>query len=237
MSGPCEVKHAHPWNTVAVKAGVDVVIMKRSYWDNFRMPPDMNPQKRYPVMENAKIKKRKTMHNVQDFNIEDKDDIHLSKLRWKEVSRTEYSHQEILRGKNEAQESKLVEYEDRQTVRDKLETHKTVSFNSKSEKIEVKTVTEDILPGSVKRNSQVSALKRKTGSELYEDVSEKNGREQKVIVCSKQMEIRWQEYHRIISQPKHFRALEMEICKLNVPAIHPLWSSTIICLGMRWTER
>ena len=43
--------------------------------------------------------------------------------------------------------------------------------------------------------------------------------EQKIIVCSKQMEIRWQEYHRIISHPKHYRVLEMEICKLNVPAI------------------
>ena len=62
------------------------------------MPPDMNPQKRYPVMENTKIKKRKTMHNVQDFNVEDEDGIPLSKLRWKEVSRTEYSHQDILRG-------------------------------------------------------------------------------------------------------------------------------------------
>ena len=104
-------------------------------------------------------------------------------------------------------------------MQDKLETHKTVSFNSKSEKIEVKTVTENILPESVKRNSQVSASKRKTGSELYEDISEKNGREQKIIVCSKQMEIRWQEYHRIISHPKHYRVLEMEICKLNVPTI------------------
>ena len=28
-----------------------------------------------------KIKKRKTMHNVQDFNVEDEDGIHLSKLR------------------------------------------------------------------------------------------------------------------------------------------------------------
>ena len=33
------------------------------------------------------------------------------------------------------------------------------------------------------------------------------------------MEMRWQGYHRIISHPKHYRALEMEICKLNVPAI------------------
>ena len=131
----------------------------------------------------------------------------------------EYSHQEILRGRNEAQEIKLVEYEDRRTVQDKLETHKAVSFNSKSEKIEVKTVTENILSGSVKRNSQVSVLKRKTHSELYEDISEKNGREQKIIACSKQIEIRWQEYHRIISHPKHYRAIEMEICKLNVPAI------------------
>ena len=80
MSGPCKVKHAHPWQTVAVKAGVDVAIMKRSHWDNFRMPPDMNSQKRYPVMENTKIKKRKTTHNVQDFNIEDEDDISLLKL-------------------------------------------------------------------------------------------------------------------------------------------------------------
>ena len=77
MSGPCKVKHAHPWKTVAIKTGVDVAIMKRSHWDNFRMLPDMNPQKKYQVMENTKIKKRKTMHNVQDFNIEDKDDIPL----------------------------------------------------------------------------------------------------------------------------------------------------------------
>ena len=131
MSGQCEVKHAHPWQTVVVEADVEVVIMKRSHWDNFRMPPDMNPQKRYPVMENTKIKKRKTMHNVQDFNIKDKDDILLLKLQRKEISR-------------------------------------------KSEPIEVKTTTENILPGSVTRNSQVSALKRKTGSELYEDVLEKN---------------------------------------------------------------
>ena len=142
MSGPCKVKHTHPWQTVAVEAGVDVAMMKRSHWDNFRMPPDMNPQKRYPVMENTKMKKRKTMHNVQDFNIEDEDDIPLSKLRWKEIS-------------------------------------------MKSEQIEVKTMAENILPGSVTRNNQVSALKRKTGSELYEDVLEKNGREQKIIVCSK----------------------------------------------------
>ena len=80
MLGPCEVKHAHPWQTVVVKAGVDVVMMKRSHWDNFRMPPDMNLRKRYPVMENTKMKKRKTMHNVQDFNIKDEDDIPLSKL-------------------------------------------------------------------------------------------------------------------------------------------------------------
>ena len=33
------------------------------------------------------------------------------------------------------------------------------------------------------------------------------------------MEMRWQGYHRIISHPKHYRALEMEIRKLNVPAI------------------
>ena len=44
---------------------------------------------------------------------------------------------------------------------------------------------ENILSGYVTRNSQVSALKRKTGSALYEDVLEKNGREQKIIVCSK----------------------------------------------------
>ena len=131
MSGLCEVKHAHPWQTVVVEADVEVVIIKRSHWDNFRMSPDMNPQKRYPVMENTKIKKRKTMHNVQDFNIKDKDDILLLKLQRKEISR-------------------------------------------KSEPIEVKTATENILPGSVTRNSQVSALKRKTGSELYEDVLEKN---------------------------------------------------------------
>ena len=43
MSSPCEVKHAHPWKTVAIEAGVDVAIMKRSHWDNFRMPLDMNP--------------------------------------------------------------------------------------------------------------------------------------------------------------------------------------------------
>ena len=106
------------------------------------MAPDMNPRKRYPVMENTKMKKRKTMHNVRDFNIKDKDDIPLSKLRRKEIS-------------------------------------------MKSEQIEVKTVMENILPGSVTRNNQVSALKRKTGSELYEEVLEKNGREQKIIVCSK----------------------------------------------------
>ena len=64
MSGPCEVKHVHPGQTVAVKAGVDVVMMKRSHWDNFRMVPDMNPRKRYPVIENTKVKKRKTTHNV-----------------------------------------------------------------------------------------------------------------------------------------------------------------------------
>ena len=176
MSGLCEVKHAHPWQTVAVKAGVDVVMMKRSHCDNFRMPPDMNPRKRYPVMEDTKMKKRKTTHNVRDFNVEDEDDIPLSKLQQKEIS-------------------------------------------TRSEQIEVKTMTENILPGSVTRNNQVSALKRKTGSKLYEDVLEKNGREQKIIVWSKRMEMRWQGYHRIISHPKHYRALEMEICKLNVPAI------------------
>ena len=45
------------------------------------MPPNMNPRMRYPVMENTKIKKRKTVHNIEEMNVEDEDDIPLSKLR------------------------------------------------------------------------------------------------------------------------------------------------------------
>ena len=84
MSGPCKVKHGDPWRTVTVEAGADVAKMKRSHWDNFSMPPYMNPKPRYPVMENTKIKRKKAIYNIHDFNAEDEDDIPLSKLRQKE---------------------------------------------------------------------------------------------------------------------------------------------------------
>ena len=51
-----------------------------------------------------------------------------------------------------------MEYEDKQTVLDKLETHKTVSFNSKSEQIEVKTMMENILLGSVKKKQSSQCI-------------------------------------------------------------------------------
>ena len=81
MAGHCEVKHADPWITFAIDSHVDVAKMKKSHWDNFTMPPNMNPRMRYPVMENTKIKKRKTVHNIEEMNVEDEDDIPLSKLR------------------------------------------------------------------------------------------------------------------------------------------------------------
>ena len=81
MVGHCKVKHADPWITFAVDSHVDVAKMKKSHWDNFTMPPNMNPQMRYPVMENTKIKKWKTVHNIEEMNVEVEDDIPLSKLR------------------------------------------------------------------------------------------------------------------------------------------------------------
>ena len=225
MSGLCKVKHADPWRTVIVEAGADVENMKRSHWDNFSIPPNINPKLRYPVMENTKIKKKKALYNIQDFNAEDEDDVPLSKLRRKEnmtdnrpqgikqehtfvtdndtdakkIPKGETSHHELAKRRNEVEKTK---YEDRKTVPDKMKTHKAVSLSSNSGKIPMKSVTEINFSRRLKRKTKEAGICT-----------------QKITPWSKEMEKKWEKYHSTISHHKYYRTLELEISRLNVHAI------------------
>ncbi|MCG8626436.1 MAG: hypothetical protein MJE68_31110, partial [Proteobacteria bacterium] len=52
--------------------------MKRNHWDKFKIGPEMDPRKKYPIMENTKLRK---FRNIEDVNSED--EVPLAKLRRK----------------------------------------------------------------------------------------------------------------------------------------------------------